>query len=193
MAEIKRASDITFRYISSDQNPADLPTRGLSANELSDATLWWHGPRWLEKPEMLWPQWCLPEVTPDIIKETQTDTPIVFYEVAALAGQTCNDQDERSSVCKIDEKRYSRLRKLLRVTVYCLKCIKQLMWRNLSNEFKRNIEEKYKLLVLVFNLLSNEISISAGDTKLAAMLWVYCIQQRKLSDVVLAIKMKRKH
>ena len=77
--------------------------------------------------------------------------------------------------------------------MYCLKFIKQLMWRNLSNEFKRNIEEKYKLLVLVFNSLSNEISISAGDIKLAAMVWVYCIQQRKLSDVVLAIKMKRKH
>ena len=118
---------------------------------------------------------------------------MVFYEVAALAGQTCNDQDERSSVCKIDEKRYSRLRKPLRVTVYYLKFIKQLIWRNLLNEFKRNIEEKYKLLVLVFNSLSNEISISAGDIKLAAMLWVYCIQQKKLSDVVLAIKMKRNH
>ena len=48
VAEIKRASDIIFHYISSDQNPADLPTRGLFANELSDATLWWHGSRWLK-------------------------------------------------------------------------------------------------------------------------------------------------
>ena len=122
------------------------------------------------------------EITPEVLKETQTDAPTVFYEVAALAGQTCNDQDKRSSVCEIDEKRYLRLRKLLRVTVYCLKFIKQ----KLLNEFKRTIREK-------FNSLSNEASISAGDVKLAAMLWVYCIQQRKLSDVVLAIKMKRKH
>ena len=193
VAEIKRASDITFRYIPSDQNPADLPTRGLPANELSDSTLWWHGPMWLEKPEIFWPEWCSPEITPEVLKETQTDAPTMFYEVAALAGQTCNDQDKRSSVCEIDEKRYLRLRKLLRVTVYCLKFIKQLIWRKLLNEFKRTIREKYKLLGLVFNSLSNEPSISAGDVKLAAMLWVYCIQQRKLSDVVLAIKMKRKH
>ena len=82
VAEIKRASDITFRYIPSDQNPADLPTRGLPANELSDSTLWWHG---LEKPEIFWPEWCSPEITPEVLKETQTDAPTVFYEVAALA------------------------------------------------------------------------------------------------------------
>ena len=84
----------------------------------------------------------------------------------------------------IDEKRYSKLRKLLRVTVYCLKFIKQLIWRKLSNEYKRTIEEKHKLLVLVLNSPYNEISISAGDIKLAAMLWVYCIQQRKLPNVL---------
>ena len=140
VAEIKRASDITFRYKPSDQNPADLPTRDLPANELSDVTLWWHGPMWLKKPEIFWPEWCSPEITLEIIKETQTDTPTVFYEVAALAGQTCNDQDKGFSACEIDE---------------------------------------------------NETFISAGDVKLAAMLWVYCIQLRKLSDVVLAIKMKR--
>ena len=66
------------------------------------------------------------------------------------------------------------------------------MWSKLSNEFKKTAGDKYKLLVLVLNSVSNEISISAGDIKLAAMLWAYCIQQRKLSDV-LAIKMKKKH
>ena len=82
------------------------------------------------------------------------------------------------------------LRKLLRVTAPCLKFIKQRIWRKLSNEIKRTMGEKYKL---VFNSLTNETVISAGDINLAAMLWVYCIQQRKFSDVVLAMKMKRKH
>ena len=193
VAEIKRASDITFRYIPSDQNPADLPTRGLPTNELSDATLWWHGPGWLEKSEILWPEWCLPEITPEIIKETQSDASTVFYEVAALAGQTCNDQDKQYLVCWIDEKRYSTLRKLLRVTVHCLKFIKQRIWRKLPNEFKRTMEGKYKLLLSVFDSLTNETVISAGDIKLAALLWVYGIQRRKFFDVLLAMKMKRKH
>ena len=57
--------------------------------------------RWLEKLEMLWPQWCLPEIAPEIIKETQTDIPIVFYEVAALAVEIHNDHGKESSVCGI--------------------------------------------------------------------------------------------
>ena len=38
---------------------------------------------------------------------------------------------------------------------------------------------KYKLLLSVFDSLTNETIISAGDIKLAALLWVYGIQQRK--------------
>ena len=82
---------------------------------------------WLEKPEELWLEYSLPEITPEIIKRIQTDSPTVFYEVAALADQSCNDQDEEFSIYGIDEKRYSLLRKLIRFTVCCLKFIKQLM------------------------------------------------------------------
>ena len=34
------------------------------------ATLWWHGSVWLEKPEELWPEYSLPEITPEVIKGT---------------------------------------------------------------------------------------------------------------------------
>ena len=148
---------------------------------------------WLEKPEELWPEYSLPEITPEVIKGMQTNSPTVFYEVAALADQSCNDQDKDFSVCGIDEKRHLMLRKLLRINVYCLKFIKQLIWNKLSSEFRKTTGEKHKLLMFVLNSVSNEISISAGDIKLAAMLWVYCIQQRKFSDVVLAIKMNKRH
>ena len=188
MAEIKRSSDITFRYIPSDQNPADLPTRGLPVNELSNASLWWHGPMWLEKPEELWPEYSLPKITPEVIKGIQTNSPTVFYEVAVLADHSCNDQYKEFSVCGIDEKRYSLLRKLLRITVYCLKFIKQLIWNKLSSEFRKTTGEKHKLLMFVLNSVSKQEIL-----KLAAMLWVYRIQQRKFSDVMLAIKMKKRH
>ena len=79
---------------------------------------------------------CLPEITPESIKETQSDAPTMFYEVAALAGQTCNDQDKQFSVCGMDENRYSMLRKLLRGTAYCLKFIKQRIWSKLSINLK---------------------------------------------------------
>jgi len=120
--KIQKETDITFCYAPSDQNPADLPTRGSSVSEISEAQLWWHGPTWLKYSENSWPNWRLPQITPEIIKQIQVDTPTVFYEVASVVS--CNTkQDEQYAICKIDEKKYSSLRKLLRITVYCLKFI----------------------------------------------------------------------
>ena len=39
-----RATNAEFRYVCSDDNPADLPSRGSSSHNIS---LWWHGPEWL--------------------------------------------------------------------------------------------------------------------------------------------------
>ncbi|XP_046868552.1 uncharacterized protein LOC124461007 [Drosophila willistoni] len=38
----------------SEDNPADLPSRGLSAQELVHKDLWWHGPPWLREPQESW-------------------------------------------------------------------------------------------------------------------------------------------
>ena len=42
------------------------------------------------------------------------------------------DQLSKPTVCGIDQQKYSLLRKLLRITVYCLKFIKQRVWMTLS-------------------------------------------------------------
>lgn len=36
-----------WRHVSSQQNPADCASRGLSPEELVDCKLWWNGPEWL--------------------------------------------------------------------------------------------------------------------------------------------------
>jgi len=42
--EVLKESDVTFQYIPFDQNPADLPTRGLLVSHVKEAKIWWHGP-----------------------------------------------------------------------------------------------------------------------------------------------------
>ena len=47
--EITKENDITFRYVNTKHNPADIPTRGTTATELKNNKLWWNGPEWLKQ------------------------------------------------------------------------------------------------------------------------------------------------
>lgn len=38
------------------QNPADLPSRGLTGNEMVDNSMWWCGRQFLQLHEENWPQ-----------------------------------------------------------------------------------------------------------------------------------------
>ena len=55
--EIIKEDDITFRYVDTDNNPADIPTRGTTTTELMEKLLWWNGPEWLKKDPEEWPTW----------------------------------------------------------------------------------------------------------------------------------------
>ena len=41
----------------SNENPADIASRGTSTCELRDNRMWWHGPEWLTQPQQTWPEW----------------------------------------------------------------------------------------------------------------------------------------
>ena len=45
VTQINSYGDISFGYIKTDQNPADLPSRGCPASELISNSLWWQGQR----------------------------------------------------------------------------------------------------------------------------------------------------
>lgn len=59
-----------WRHVKSHENPADLISRGISADKVSNKSLWWHGPDWLVESETKWPnqtvalQEDLPETNP---------------------------------------------------------------------------------------------------------------------------------
>lgn len=45
-----------WRYVSTNENPADIITRGIKAKNLLNTSLWWNGPNWLSNSNDCWPQ-----------------------------------------------------------------------------------------------------------------------------------------
>ena len=45
-----------WQYVPTDQNPADLCTRGATPSELQESSLWWQGPVWLLEDQADWPK-----------------------------------------------------------------------------------------------------------------------------------------
>ena len=44
-----------WKHVKTSENPADLPTRGLTPSALRQETLWWNGPDFLLVPQVEWP------------------------------------------------------------------------------------------------------------------------------------------
>ena len=55
--EIRDLSSVeSWRFCLGSLNPADLPSRGISSNELSSESIWFNGPEFLGKIEDEWPK-----------------------------------------------------------------------------------------------------------------------------------------
>ena len=54
VCEIKSHSDVTFSYVSTKDNPADIATRGSTVKMLCDNELWWQGQQWLKQTQSEW-------------------------------------------------------------------------------------------------------------------------------------------
>lgn len=57
-----------WRHVPSASNPADLLSRGTTAEQLIATKLWWNGPPWITQPIELWPtpQFQVPQEIPEI-------------------------------------------------------------------------------------------------------------------------------
>ena len=130
LKEISSHKDVKFRYISTSQNPADLATRGLTAEELVQSNLWWHGPSWRKDHMAKWPSWDFQQIDDDTLQQLAKNAAVaeVMYETSALTEieGTIETAAEPIGPFELSEKDYSSLTRLLRVTAWALRFIRKL-------------------------------------------------------------------
>ena len=109
MTEIQELSESRkWNYCSTDQNPADLLTRGIAAHEYLKSKLWKSEPNWLTD-------------------ERNFPSLQLTTENAILLATTDKQQDEVQTQTEpgihnvIDIKKFSIYRKLIRVTAYVIR------------------------------------------------------------------------
>ena len=153
-----------WSFTPSEDNPADLLTRGISTNQLKSFKLWTHGPDWLPDTKN-WPKW-----TPSTVLEIQAledpqSTPVTPSETTML------DENYTGVLAIIDTSRYSNFRRLQAVTAYVMPAI-----HNFRNHHARKFGP----------LTSTELSTTSKSLILA-------IQYSAYKDEIAFLKKSRSH
>lgn len=110
MGEIQRLTSIdSWRHVASANNPADLQSKGVEPNVLSESSMWWHGPAFLAMPEDQWPVGSF---------ERLVDIP-EYKGLSAVVTMA------KSSIINDLISKYSDLNKACRILAYCLTFVKK--------------------------------------------------------------------
>lgn len=152
VTEILSLSNKTsWRHIKTEENPADLGTRGCLPPNLIQNLLWWQGPSWLQKPQSIWP-------------EPRTFSP-TDLETKKVSNFHLSISDDVTS-------RFSSLNRSLRVMCYVVRyiqsCRKILRPKTIDITSEEIALVKHRLITVAqkmyypreYECLSNEESIS---------------------------------
>ena len=106
--------DLKFRYVTTQQNVADLATKGTKLNELAKS-FWQNGPSYLQQDKIFWPS-----------------NPI---HVPSQVFAQITEEKSTKSVVPFDIERFSTLNSLLKTTAW--------IWRYMHALRKQKIREKH--------------------------------------------------
>ena len=120
--EIKKLQpEAYYHYVKTDQNPADMVSRGVSVSQLRMSSLWWHGPPCLlDRPSrnfVCQPPVVLTEVSSNETLCERIDTEIPYEPIDTHVHQSGTN-------FPVDLKRIGTYKKLVNVLLFVLKFMK---------------------------------------------------------------------
>lgn len=112
VSEIQNLSNINdWHFIDSNNNAADIITRGVNPYQLATSKSWWFG------PSFLWSSKDIPKVTYSTVPDTTKQNELICKERRVVQTYSVTVFQPKESF--IDK--YSSLKKLIRITAYCIR------------------------------------------------------------------------
>lgn len=109
------------RHIRSEENPADLLSRGTHVSSLLNHSLWWNGPPMLEQSCDSWPKWqAKPDSSTIEIVGSETVRPSLYFDNVLLTTTV-----EGGQMIELIN-RWSSYQKTCRITAYVFRFCSQL-------------------------------------------------------------------
>lgn len=177
VVKILAAGFSEIKFCPTTDNPCDLLTRGITARQLKDSTLWKSGPGWLLTGE--YPQWEVP-----------TSEPISVYAVRGDALQVIPEDDNippahtnREGLGLIKYTKYSTMRRLLSTSIIVLRFVRKLR-QTLSSIRQRKLINA--AVAPTFSNVHNDKSkfvFNRQEFKDARLKWIIIAQDEELSDI----------
>jgi len=133
----QRVPEAAWNYSPGAQNPADLPSCGLSGKELVESSLWWNGPEFLKNPDSDWPK------SPEMKADNEEAMIELVKRPPNVTHSLLNAQESLTPInftAIIEPRKYSSLMRLLRISAYVLRFIKKLK-SNLSDSAGKPAKE----------------------------------------------------
>ena len=161
IAEIKQNENVSYRYVPSENNPADLASRGTRTVALHDTlSMWWHGPRWLKKEENHWPAQ---------LEITESEPSAEEVNVQSITTVVKEKRAQRTPF-DIKAEDFTSYRTLLRATATCIQFL------------RKHSSER------VLHLFPNE---EITSITYATHLWIKSVQENAFTDVIKLLKENR--
>ena len=168
--EIKRQGDIKFEFIPTNDNPADIATRGTSTIKLIENRLWWHGPVWLNCAEESWKTFSCAE-DEHVLRNYQSEVNKVKDSSSHLSGCADTMNITEYTPYGIHSERFSSFLRMIRTTAWITRFI---------NRLRKTTTESRK-------------ELTSAELQNAKMLWCQEIQKKHYSDVLQAISSRKKN
>ena len=109
----------SWRFCSTNDNPADLLTRGITYDQLQSSLIWLKGRPWLLS-DNLWPEWKHTEALQLQVSLVETE------ETAQPETQSITSVEDTSLHYILDVSAYHSLSRLLNVTAYILRFVRNI-------------------------------------------------------------------